>query len=123
MPIYEYECPTCGRFEVIQSASEKPIATCEKCAQSGRKSKVQRLVSPAAFHLKGGGWYKTDYAGGGTGRNGAGKNGTSDAAESGSASSSESASEKSSKDSAATSTAKPAKGSGGGGCGGGCACH
>lgn len=104
MPIYEYECPSCGRFEVIQSATEKPLASCEKCASAGRKSKVQRVVSPAAFHLKGGGWYKTDYA----------SNGSSKA--SGASSSSES-----SANTASTSEKKAEKS--GGGCGGGCACH
>jgi putative FmdB family regulatory protein len=62
MPIYEYECPVCGVFEHIQSFSSKPLAQCPTCKENGQKSKVKRLMSASAFHLKGGGWYKTDYA-------------------------------------------------------------
>lgn len=57
MPIYEYQCVSCGHtFEQIQKISEKPVAQCPKC-----KKGVQKLVSKAAFHLKGAGWYVTDY--------------------------------------------------------------
>ena len=62
MPIYEYDCPVCGRFEVLQKIGERAIRRCPACANAGRESKVTRCVSPAAFHLKGSGWYKTDYA-------------------------------------------------------------
>jgi putative FmdB family regulatory protein len=62
MPIYEYECPVCGVFEHIQSFSAKPLTQCPTCKENGQKSKVKRLMSASAFHLKGGGWYKTDYA-------------------------------------------------------------
>ncbi len=58
MPIYEYVCNKCGlEFEVIQSFSDKPLARCEKCG-----GRVRKLVSQSAFHLKGNGWYVTDYA-------------------------------------------------------------
>ena len=58
MPIYEYECKKCGRIdEVLQKFSEKPLKKCEHC--SGR---LQKLVSQSTFHLKGTGWYVTDYA-------------------------------------------------------------
>ena len=62
MPIYEYECEICGTFEQIQGFSEKPLKQCPSCKGKGRKSKVRRLISQSAFHLKGNGWYKTDYA-------------------------------------------------------------
>ena len=59
MPIYEYECGQCGRIkEVIQKFSDKPLTRCDHC--SGR---VHKLVSHTSFHLKGTGWYATDYAG------------------------------------------------------------
>ncbi len=67
MPIYEYECPVCGAVEVIQKVSDKPLKECPQCLEKGKHSKVTRLVSPAAFHLKGSGWYKTDYASGSSG--------------------------------------------------------
>ena len=57
MPIYEYECTRCGHvFEVMQSFSDKPPRQCERC--SGR---VRKRITAAAFHLKGSGWYVTDY--------------------------------------------------------------
>jgi len=57
MPIYEYECGACGRFEVIQKMSDQPLTSCEKCGQP-----VQKLVSQSSFALKGGGWYKDLYS-------------------------------------------------------------
>ncbi len=60
MPIYEYECRGCGhQFEEWQKMSDSPIRKCPSC---GRR-KVDRIVSLSAFHLKGSGWYVTDYGG------------------------------------------------------------
>ena len=57
MPTYEYECSGCGRvFEIRQRISEPPLSTCDACG-----GQVRRLLSPAPFILKGGGWYVTDY--------------------------------------------------------------
>jgi putative FmdB family regulatory protein len=58
MPIYEYECTKCGNIEeVLQKFSDKPHTKCKHC--SGR---LHKLVSQSTFHLKGTGWYVTDYA-------------------------------------------------------------
>jgi putative FmdB family regulatory protein len=58
MPLYEYECDACGhRFEVIQKFSDAPVDRCPACGSS-----VHKLQSAPAFHLKGTGWYATDYA-------------------------------------------------------------
>jgi putative FmdB family regulatory protein len=58
MPIYEYECTKCGRtVEAWQKFSDKPLKTCREC--SGR---LHKLISQSTFHLKGTGWYVTDYA-------------------------------------------------------------
>jgi putative FmdB family regulatory protein len=58
MPLYEYECDACGhRFEVIQKFSDPLVDKCPKCG-----STVHKLMSSPAFHLKGTGWYATDYA-------------------------------------------------------------
>lgn len=58
MPIYEYRCASCEKeFEVIQKFSDPPIKKCEHCG-----GKVEKLISSSAFHLKGTGWYATDYA-------------------------------------------------------------
>jgi putative FmdB family regulatory protein len=58
MPIYEYVCNACGHeFEEWQKISDAPVQKCPSCG----KRKVERLVSLSAFHLKGTGWYVTDY--------------------------------------------------------------
>jgi putative FmdB family regulatory protein len=58
MPLYEYECDSCGhRFEVIQKFSDAPIDTCPKCG-----STVHKMMSSPAIQFKGSGWYITDYA-------------------------------------------------------------
>ena len=59
MPLYEYECGSCGhRFEIIQKFSDGPPETCPSCG----KGPLQRLQSSPAFQFKGTGWYVTDYA-------------------------------------------------------------
>ncbi len=58
MPVYEYECAKCGRVEeAIQRFSDKPLSKCRHCS-----GKLHKLISQSAFHLKGSGWYVTDYA-------------------------------------------------------------
>jgi len=58
MPIYEYECTECGKVEeVLQKFSEKPLTTCKSCSGN-----LHKLISHSSFHLKGSGWYVTDYA-------------------------------------------------------------
>ncbi|MEZ4384603.1 MAG: FmdB family zinc ribbon protein [Nannocystaceae bacterium] len=58
MPIYAYQCTNCGKEEeYIQKFSDPPMETCEHCS-----GPLRRLVTTAAFHLKGGGWYKDLYA-------------------------------------------------------------
>ena len=58
MPIYEYQCQSCGQqTEVIQKLSDAPLVDCQNCGEAAMKKKV----SAAAFRLKGGGWYETDF--------------------------------------------------------------
>ena len=58
MPIYEYECGDCGELhEFIQKFSDSPKVECPTCG----KPKLKKLISAAAFHLKGDGWYVTDF--------------------------------------------------------------
>lgn len=58
MPIYEYECTKCGhQAEVWQRITDQGITKCERC-----KGKMRKLISQSSFHLKGTGWYVTDYA-------------------------------------------------------------
>ena len=57
MPIYEYECSKCGRIdEMLQKFSDKPLKKCKHCS-----GKLNKLISHSSFHLKGTGWYVTDY--------------------------------------------------------------
>ena len=61
MPIYEYECQACGhQYEVIQKMSDDPLVECPAC----KKPALKKLISAAAFRLKGGGWYETDFKSG-----------------------------------------------------------
>ncbi len=58
MPLYEYQCRSCGDVsEVIQRMSDDPLSTCEKCG-----GELKKLLSAPAFQFKGSGWYVTDYA-------------------------------------------------------------
>jgi len=70
MPFYEYQCTSCGHEEeVLQKISDKPLKKCPECGKLTMKKKV----SAAAFRLKGGGWYETDFKSGPK-KNIAGKN-------------------------------------------------
>jgi putative FmdB family regulatory protein len=58
MPIYEFQCARCARkTEVIQGMNDPPPRVCPHCG-----GKLKKMASAPAFHLKGSGWYKTDYA-------------------------------------------------------------
>ena len=59
MPIYEYRCEKCGgEFELFRSITSDGNPTCKFC-----DGPVKKLISRSSFHLKGTGWYVTDYAG------------------------------------------------------------
>jgi putative FmdB family regulatory protein len=51
MPIYEYECPKHGQYEVSQRITEPALTACtiESCGQP-----VRKLISHTSFALKGG---------------------------------------------------------------------
>ncbi len=54
MPIYEYSCTGCDhKLEVMQKINDSPLENCPACGQD----KLKKLISAAAFHLKGSGWY------------------------------------------------------------------
>lgn len=58
MPIYEYRCNHCEhRLEMLQKISDEPAKTCPECGEDS----LLKLVSAAAFKLKGTGWYETDF--------------------------------------------------------------
>lgn len=56
MPLYEYQCESCGvRFERHQSFSDEPAKTCPECG-----GRVHRLIYPVGIVFKGKGFYVTD---------------------------------------------------------------
>tara|TARA_Y100001934_G_C12212403_1_gene706748 strand:- start:372 stop:716 length:345 start_codon:yes stop_codon:yes gene_type:complete len=58
MPIYEYQCEACNhKLEKLQKISDEPLKICPEC----KAPSLRKLVSAAAFRLKGGGWYETDF--------------------------------------------------------------
>jgi putative FmdB family regulatory protein len=57
LPLYEYQCPKCGRFELIRKFSDEALTKCPTCG-----SDIQKLLSAPAIQFKGTGWYITDYA-------------------------------------------------------------
>ncbi len=58
MPIYEYRCDSCAHeLEALRKISDPPLTHCPECQQDT----LIKKVSAAAFRLKGGGWYETDF--------------------------------------------------------------
>jgi putative FmdB family regulatory protein len=58
MPVYEYECGSCGgRFEAVRKFSDPELLECQLC----NAQNVRKVLSTPAFVLKGSGWYVTDY--------------------------------------------------------------
>jgi putative FmdB family regulatory protein len=58
MPLYEYECESCGTiFEARQKFSDAPLSSCRDCG-----GPVTKLISRTEFALKGGGWYDHGYS-------------------------------------------------------------
>lgn len=58
MPTYEYKCKECEHgFEIVQRMSDDKLTTCPECG----KESLTKVISAHAFHLKGEGWYETDF--------------------------------------------------------------
>ena len=56
MPTYEYRCKECGdELEVVQSFTDDPLTTCEKCGGPLRK-----VFGSIGVTFKGSGFYRTD---------------------------------------------------------------
>ena len=63
MPIFDYKCEACGHtFDVLQKVGEGPLRKCPECG----KLKLKKQLAAPNFHLKGSGWYKTDFKDGPT---------------------------------------------------------
>jgi len=58
MPIYEFECGSCGhRFDRLQKLSDTDPTICPACDAPH----LRRMVSAPSFRLAGNGWYETDF--------------------------------------------------------------
>ncbi len=63
MPIYDYECTSCGlKKEVMRKISEPNLTLCPSCD----KETFAKQVSAPSFQLSGTGWYATDFKNSGT---------------------------------------------------------
>ena len=60
MPIYTYECQSCGSsLERRQGFNDEPLKTHDDCGGS-----LRRVIYPAGIVFKGSGFYNTDYKNG-----------------------------------------------------------
>ncbi|HEX7156246.1 MAG TPA: zinc ribbon domain-containing protein [Burkholderiaceae bacterium] len=61
MPIYAYKCSSCQHEQdVLRKVSDPPLSICPAC---GAPTFAKQLTA-AGFHLKGSGWYATDFKNG-----------------------------------------------------------
>jgi len=64
MPIYEYLCSSCGfQKEYLRKVSDPLLSVCPECSEET----FGKMLTAAGFHLKGGGWYVTDFKNSGAG--------------------------------------------------------
>lgn len=61
MPIYDYQCSSCGfKAEVMRKISAPNIEACPECAAET----FSKQLSAPSFQLNGSGWYATDFKNG-----------------------------------------------------------
>jgi len=57
MPLYEYECESCGiHFERKERMTAEPLKVCPECT-----GPVHRVIQPVGVIFKGSGFYCTDH--------------------------------------------------------------
>ena len=60
MPIYEFQCGSCGkRSDHLMRMSDPDPAACPECGAGA----LTRVLSAPQFRLAGAGWYETDFKG------------------------------------------------------------
>ena len=58
MPIYDFQCTSCGhQSEVMRKMSESNTTTCPHCKEEA----FTKMLSAPSFQLNGTGWYATDF--------------------------------------------------------------
>jgi len=64
MPVYEYECDSCGhRFDRLQKVDDPPVKRCPRCRRA-----VHKVFFPVGIIFRGSGFHVTDYGRGNNGR-------------------------------------------------------
>jgi putative FmdB family regulatory protein len=62
MPLYRYQCNSCGaEFEKLMSINEKYDGKTEVACPECQSIDHTPLISKTSFSLRGGGWYKDGY--------------------------------------------------------------
>jgi len=56
VPLYEYECESCGKAEEVLQKHHDPPPVCDQC-----KYEMRKKVSVSSFSLQGSGWAKDNY--------------------------------------------------------------
>jgi putative FmdB family regulatory protein len=58
MPIYDFECTSCGfKAELMRKISESSQTVCPECS----KDSFVKMLSAPSFKLNGTGWYASDF--------------------------------------------------------------
>jgi putative FmdB family regulatory protein len=58
MPIYDFQCASCGqKGEIMRKMSESNTTTCPNC----KSEAFTKMLSAPSFQLNGTGWYATDF--------------------------------------------------------------
>lgn len=58
MPVYTYQCESCGvRFERLQSFNDPALTRCPEC----NKKSLRKVYTPVGIVFKGSGFYATDH--------------------------------------------------------------
>jgi putative FmdB family regulatory protein len=104
LPLYEYQCPVDGTFELMQKFSDPPLAACPKCG-----GPVEKLLSAPAIQFKGTGWYITDYARKSSGADAGKEKGSSEKSSDKKAGESSAAKDSSASSTTTTATSTPSK--------------
>lgn len=63
MPIYVYECPHCGKQEEYHlPITEDTIIFCDEKKCKRKYARMNKIIAPTSFILKGPGWAKDGYS-------------------------------------------------------------
>ena len=101
MPRYDYRCSGCGHeFEIKQSFSDEPSASCGECGDEAR-----RVIHSVPVVFKGSGFYVNDYGKGGGSNGNAGSDAATSSDDKADSDSKDSKKAKTAKDKAPASTA------------------